>query len=35
MLPSNVRWTDPFFWLQAGLILTLLIGWSLYLVNQI
>lgn len=35
MLRSNgVNWTDPLFWLQVGLILSLLIGWSLYLVNQ-
>ena len=32
MLPSNVRWFDSFFWLQVGLILTLVIGWSLLVV---
>jgi len=28
-MPSNVRWTDPIFWLQVGLIVSLFIGWSL------
>lgn len=29
MLPSDLPWRDPLFWLRAGLILTMLIGWSL------